>query len=68
MNVNQAMQKLRESDGILQMELHDLYSLFVQYRTDADQPIQNGNFLEEFKIVIKELLTDAQFQHHSPSS
>jgi len=66
-NFNQARQKFKATDGIMQMDLADLYPLYIQCRTDAGLPDQDGKHLEEFVIVITELLTDAQFQHHSPS-
>jgi hypothetical protein len=58
LNFNQARKKLRESDGIMKMDLADLYSLFIQYRTDAGLPDQDGKYLEEFKILLKDLLTE----------
>jgi hypothetical protein len=58
MNFEKARQNLRESDGILQMDLSDLYSLFVQYRTVAGLQDQDGKHLEEFILVIKELLNE----------
>jgi hypothetical protein len=58
MNFEKASQKVRESDGILQMDLSNLYALFVQYRTDANQLNHDGEHLEEFKILLKDILTE----------
>ena len=66
-NFNQARQKFKATDGIMQMDLEELYPLYVQCRTDAGIPDQDGKYFEEFIIVIKEILNDAQLQHHSPS-
>jgi hypothetical protein len=57
-NFNQARQKFKATDGIMQMDLADLYSLFIQCRTDASIPDQVGKYLEEFIIVIKEILNE----------
>jgi hypothetical protein len=58
MNFEQAKQKLRELDGILQMDISNLYARFVQYRTDVDHLDPDGDYLEEFKILLEEVLTE----------
>lgn len=58
MNFNQARQKFKATDGIMQMDLEELYPLYVQCRTDAGLSDQDGKYLEEFIIVIKEILNE----------
>jgi hypothetical protein len=58
MNFKQASEKLKTTDGILQMDLSNLYALFIQYRTDANQLNHDGKYLEEFILVIKEILNE----------
>lgn len=42
----------------MQMDLEELYPLYVQCRTDAGITDQDGKHLEEFKIVITEMFTE----------
>ena len=42
----------------MQMDLEELYPLYIQCRTDAGLPDQDGKYLEEFIIVIKEILNE----------
>jgi hypothetical protein len=58
-NFNQARQKFKATDGIMQMDLEELYPLYVQCRTDAGiPPDPDGKYFEEFIIVIKEMLNE----------
>ncbi len=58
MNLEKARQKFKATDGIMQMDLEELYPLYVQCRTDASIPDQDGKYFEEFIIVIKEILNE----------
>ncbi len=43
----------------MQMDLEELYPLYVQCRTDAGiPPDPDGKYFEEFIIVIKEMLNE----------
>jgi hypothetical protein len=56
MNFKQAIEKLKTTDGILQMDLSNLFALIVQYRTDANPLNHDGKYFKEFILVITEVL------------
>ncbi len=60
LNFEQASNKLKETEGFFQMELPELFRLFVQYRTgiQTEQPEFANRYLREFDAFIRNVLND----------
>jgi len=50
--------ELKATDGIMQMDFAELFPLYIQCRTDAGLPDQDGKYFKEFILVVTEILTE----------
>ncbi len=62
MNLEKAIKKLKETDGLYNKDLRELFTLFVEYREEKpyEMVVMVDRYIEDFIFAIKDILTSSQ--------
>jgi hypothetical protein len=62
MNLEQSIKKLKETEGLYNKDLSELFTLFVEFREEKpyEMIVMVDRYIEEFRLAIKDILTSGE--------